>query len=67
MGANKLSDHELEIFRLIGSGKTTIEIAAGLHPSVKTIETHRQKIKTKLNLRNTAELSREAALWTMQN
>ena len=67
IGVDKLSDRELEVFRWIGSGKTTIEIAAGLHLSVKTIETHRQKIKTKLNLRNTAELSREAAQWTMQN
>ena len=67
IGVDKLSDRELEVFRLIGFGKTTIEIAAGLHLSVKTIETHRQKIKTKLNLRNTAELSREAAQWTMQN
>ena len=67
IGVDKLSDRELEVFRLIGFGNTTIEIAAGLHLSVKTIETHRQKIKTKLNLRNTAELSREAAQWTMQN
>lgn len=67
IGVDKLSDRELEVFRGIGSGKTTIEIAARLHLSVKTIETHRQKIKTKLNLRNTAELSREAAQWTMQN
>jgi len=56
-----LSNRELEVFQLIGNGFTTAQIASNLHLSVKTIETHRQRIKVKLNLTNTAELAREAA------
>ena len=42
-----LSDRELEVFEAIGRGRTTGEIAAHLHLSVKTVETHREKIKAK--------------------
>lgn len=62
-----LSDRELEIFKLIGQGKTTRAIAGELHLSIKTIETHRENIKTKLHLPNAAELSRAAVQWVMEN
>ena len=62
-----VTDRELEIFTLIGNGRTTLEIATILHLSIKTIETHRQKIKLKLQLKNAAELSREAARWVVLN
>ncbi|MBI2807513.1 MAG: response regulator transcription factor [Planctomycetes bacterium] len=62
-----LSDRELEIFRFIGQGKTTRQIAGDLHLSIKTIETHRENIKSKLNIGNAAELSREAVRWVMEN
>lgn len=65
--ATKLSDRELEVFQLIGNGMQTVDIAAKLHLSVKTIETHRQRIKVKLGLSNSAELSREAAHWVLEN
>lgn len=61
-----LSDRELEIFKLIGEGLTTAQIAAKLHRSVKTIETHRQRMKIKLQLETTAELNREALHWMLE-
>ncbi|MEJ2589905.1 MAG: response regulator transcription factor [Candidatus Thiodiazotropha sp.] len=62
---DKLSDRELEVFGLIGRGKGPSQIAEYLHLSVKTIETHREKIKKKLNLKSGSELSRWAIQWTM--
>ena len=62
-----LSDRELEVFKMIGTGKTTRQIAEELHLSVKTVETHRENIKTKLDIPNSAELSREAVQWVMEN
>jgi DNA-binding NarL/FixJ family response regulator len=55
-----LSDRELEIVTLIGQGRATRQIAEGLHLSVKTIESHRQRIKAKLKLEDGAELVRFA-------
>ena len=62
-----LSDRELEIFKMVGAGKTTRQIAAELYLSVKTVETHRENIKAKLDIPNSAELSREAVQWVMEN
>jgi len=58
-----LSDRELEVFRLIGEGITTVAIAKQLHRSVKTIETYRARIKVKFNLKNNMELIRLAMHW----
>lgn len=58
-----LSDRELEVFRLIGSGRGTRQIAEQLHLSVKTVETYRAHIKEKLNLTNASELMRAAVQW----
>ena len=58
-----LSDRELEVFQLIGQWKTTREIAAELHLSVKTIEYYREQIKRKLSLKNAAELTQRATSW----
>jgi len=62
-----LSNRELEIFKMIGKGMTTRMIAGELHLSIKTVETHRENIKGKLNLPNSAELAREAVQWVMEN
>lgn len=62
-----LSNRELEVFQMIGNGLTTPEIAGKLHLGVKTVETHRRRIKEKLNLKNAAELARDAAQWVLQN
>ena len=61
-----LSDRELEVFELIGKGLTTREIAGRLHVSVHTVETHRQRIKTKLDIDTSAILSREATQWLLE-
>jgi len=59
----RLSDRELEVFRLIGQGYTTRQIAENLHLSIKTIETYRAHIKEKLNLANAAKLLQYAIRW----
>jgi DNA-binding NarL/FixJ family response regulator len=62
-----LSDREMHIFQLIGSGLGTKKIAYALNLSVKTIETHRENIKRKLRLRSGAELTERATAWLTQN
>lgn len=62
-GMDRLSDREIEVFRLIGEGKTTKEVAAMLFISVKTVETYRSHLKKKLDLRNAAELAAAATRW----
>jgi len=59
----KLSDRELEIFRLLGQGLGTRQIAKLLNLSVSTVESHRAKIKEKFDLRNSVELLRHAVKW----
>jgi DNA-binding NarL/FixJ family response regulator len=56
----RLTDRELEVFRMIGAGQTVKEIADKLCLSVKTVEAHREHIKEKLNLKTSAELLRFA-------
>lgn len=58
-----LSDRELHIFRLIGHGHSPRRIATDLGLSIKTVETHRENIKNKLNLQSSAEVMRRATLW----
>ena len=60
---SNLTDRELEVFQLIGSGKTTREIAETLHLGLTTIDTYRARIKEKLNLRNATELIHQATDW----
>lgn len=62
-----LSDRELEVFQMIGQGLSTKQIAKKLELSHKTIETHREKIKAKLNLKNSTELGRHATQWVLEN
>ena len=61
-----LTDRELEVFRLIGSGLSTREIAERMNLGIKTIGTYRDRIKQKLCLKNATELTRHAVLW-MEN
>ena len=61
-----LSNRELEVFEMIGQGLTTLQIARRLELSPKTIETHREKIKKKLSLKNSAELSCRAVQWVLE-
>ena len=59
----RLSDRELEIFRLLGQGVGTSQIAKLLHLSVSTVESHRARIKDKLDVRNAMELIQHAVKW----
>jgi DNA-binding NarL/FixJ family response regulator len=55
-----LSDRELEVFRLIGEGRSTRQIAEKLHLSIKTVETYQAHIKDKLSLQSGRELVQHA-------
>lgn len=59
-----LSDRELEVFQLIGQGKTMKEIGDELHLSPKTVEVHRARIREKLKIASAAELISYAARWS---
>lgn len=59
----QLSDREIEVFRAVGEGRGTREIARTLFLSVKTVETHRAHIKEKLQLKTAPELVRAAVEW----
>lgn len=60
-----LSDRELEVFRLIGRGVKTADIAGQLHLSMRTIWTYRDREKLELNAG--AELVRRATQWALEN
>src|ERR1700730_10045442 len=59
----QLSDRELEVFQLLGQGKSTSEIADELHLSLKTVQAYCVRAKEKLGLTTAVELLREAILW----
>lgn len=60
---DRLSNRELQVLNLIGRGKTTREIAENLNLSIKTVESHRQRIKKKLNLNTAPQLVQFAVNW----
>lgn len=62
----QLSDREFEVFNLISQGIGPTEIAQRLCISVKTIETHRERVKQKLGLKNGPALTRFALKWAME-
>lgn len=59
----RLSDRELEAFRLLGQGRSTSQIAEQLDISLKTVQAYCVRAKEKLGLTTAAELVREAILW----
>lgn len=61
-----LSERELQVFRELGLGRSTAEIATTLGVSVKTVETHRESIKLKLGLPHANALVARAALWVRE-
>ncbi len=63
----RLTDRELEVFDLLGRGLSTREIADRMKLSIKTIETHRDKIKRKLEIESTPVLTRHAVQWVLEN
>lgn len=60
LGAERLSDRELEVLRLIGRGDTPTQVAQRLGLSVKTVSTYRSRLLEKLELQTTADLIRFA-------
>jgi DNA-binding NarL/FixJ family response regulator len=60
---DRLSDREMEVFELLGKGNSTRAVAQKLKLGIKTVETHRAKIKQKLNLSTAPELVQRAIQW----
>ncbi len=63
---SELTDRELEVFRLIGEGLGTRQIAESLHLSIKTVESYQAHIKEKLSLRSARELVQHAVQWNVR-
>src|SRR5579859_6053113 len=61
-----LSDRELEVFRMLGEGKATRQIAEELNLTITTINSFRNRIKEKLNLKNSTELILHAVQWVRE-
>jgi DNA-binding NarL/FixJ family response regulator len=59
----RLSDRELEIFRLLGQGRTTSQIAEDLHLSLKTVQAYCARAKEKFEVNSLGELLRAAIRW----
>jgi DNA-binding NarL/FixJ family response regulator len=59
----RLADRELQVFKLIGHGRSTQQIADELHLNMKTIETYRSRIKSKLDIKDATDLLQQAILW----
>src|SRR5262245_16923505 len=64
---DRLTEREREVFELIGQGLSSRQIAVKLDVSPKTIETHREHIKEKLELTTSTELTRYAVQWVLEN
>jgi DNA-binding NarL/FixJ family response regulator len=62
-----LSDREFAIYEAIGRGLTVKEIASQLHLSPKTVESYRDRIRSKLGINSAMELTRHATIWSMQS
>jgi DNA-binding NarL/FixJ family response regulator len=62
-GLGLLTDRELEVYRLLGEGKSTHEVAEDLRISPKTVDVHKMNIKTKLGLEDGSAVVRQAIRW----
>jgi DNA-binding NarL/FixJ family response regulator len=60
-----LSDREMQVFKLLGSGLSTRQVADQLHVSIKTVEAYRANIKDKLKLKSSSELVQHAIHWVL--
>ncbi len=65
--AHRLTNRELQVFQMLGEGRTTAQIAELLFLSPRTVERHRENIKNKLLLPNATELLRRATQWNLEN
>jgi DNA-binding NarL/FixJ family response regulator len=64
---DRLTEREREVFELIGAGLSSRQISVKLEVSPKTVETHREHIKEKLELTTAAELTKYAVQWVIEN
>jgi DNA-binding NarL/FixJ family response regulator len=62
----RLADRELEVFQMIGAGRSTREIAEALNLGMTTVDTYRTRIKDKLGLANGTELMKVASRWVLE-
>lgn len=62
----RLTDREIEVFEMIGQGLTSRQVARRLNLSPKTVETHREHLKEKLDLKNSNELTKHAVQWVLE-
>jgi DNA-binding NarL/FixJ family response regulator len=67
IGIESLSDREMQVFQLLGASYNARQIAEQFHLSRKTVETHCENIKHKLNLQSAAELKQFAREWVAEN
>ena len=58
-----LTGREFQVFEMLSEGMTNREIAGAMGVSIRTVETHKENAKIRLNLRSAASLQRVAALW----
>lgn len=58
-----LSDRQLQVFRMLGRGHSTLEIAEILSISAKTVDSHKEQLKKKLNCDSAQEVLRTAIAW----
>ena len=63
-GVESLSDRELEVFMLLGEGKSTTQVADAMHISPKTVDVHKMNMRSKLGLEDGAAVTRMAIQWT---
>lgn len=59
----KLSDRELEVFRMLGQGKSVRLIAEEMSVTIPTVNSFRNRIKEKLNLKSSTEVMLQAIQW----
>jgi len=62
----QLSDRELEVFQMLGEGKPSRQIAEELQLTIPTIHSFRNRIKEKLQLKNSSELMLHAMQWVRE-
>lgn len=62
---SSLTMREMEVFRRIGEGRTIVEIAEELKLSAKTVFVHRDNIRGKLGIENSAAMTRQAMAWVL--
>jgi len=66
-GVERLTDRELDVYRMIAEGYSSGVIAAKLFISTHTVDTHRENIKRKPGLKSAGELTRSAVHWQLEN